>query len=330
MMSSLMDTKSSGKPLEKLSQPPLAKGGFLCHTTYMKNIHLEHPEDSILDGTLTVLDAFLNSFVLSVKYDGSPAIVWGTNPATGNFFVGTKSVFNKKKIRICETQEQITEWYGGTPLEIILGTCLCNLPWTDRIFQGDFIGFGGEMDYTPNTITYSFSQPVAEEIIIAPHTEYVTRTHLRDAVAYPLCKLNPFPATNPDGSYFVKWIFPKAFGNYESLKESITAAKTLASAVEFASPKEVAQYKKELNAHIREGREVDPSEWDNSNLISFWKMVKGIKEDALFLSYHTGGPYAYIESKRIDSEGYVMHTEHGSWKLVNREVFSHANFTNHV
>ena len=43
----------------------------------MKNIHLEHPEDSILDGTLTVLDAFLNAFVLSVKMDGAPAVVWG-------------------------------------------------------------------------------------------------------------------------------------------------------------------------------------------------------------------------------------------------------------
>ena len=51
-----------------------------------KNIHLEHPEDSILDGTLSVLGAFLNVIRLSVKIDGAPAIVWGTNPATGNFF----------------------------------------------------------------------------------------------------------------------------------------------------------------------------------------------------------------------------------------------------
>ena len=80
------------------------------YDTIMKNIHLEHPEDSILDGTLTVLDAFLNAFVLSGKMDGAPAVVWGTNPATGNFFVGTKSVFNKKKIRICENMESISEW----------------------------------------------------------------------------------------------------------------------------------------------------------------------------------------------------------------------------
>ena len=298
------------------------------YDTIMKNIHLEHPEDSILDGTLTVLDAFLNAFVLSVKMDGAPAVVWGTNPATGNFFVGTKSVFNKKKIRICETQEQINEWYGGTPLEIILGSCLCNLPWTDRIFQGDFIGFGGDRIYTPNTITYEFDAPVQEEIIIAPHTEYVTRTHLRDAVAYPICRLNPFPATNPDGSYFVKWVTPKAFGNFECLKETVEFAKCMAATVEFATPKEAAAYKKELNACIREGREIDHLEWDNPNLINFWKLVKSIKDDALFLTYQSGGPTAYIGEKHIDAEGYVMHTETGSWKLVDREEFSHSNFNN--
>ena len=298
------------------------------YDTIMKNIHLEHPEDSILDGTLTVLDAFLNAFVLSVKMDGAPAVVWGTNPATGNFFVGTKSVFNKKKIRICETQEQINEWYGGTDLEIILGSCLCNLPWTDRIFQGDFIGFGGDRIYTPNTITYEFDAPVQEEIIIAPHTEYVTRTHLRDAVAYPICRLNPFPATNPDGSYFVKWVTPKAFGNFECLKETVEFAKCMAATVEFATPKEAAAYKKELNACIREGREIDHLEWDNPNLINFWKLVKSIKDDALFLTYQSGGPTAYIGEKHIDAAGYLMHTETGSWKLVDREEFSHSNFNN--
>ena len=298
------------------------------YDTIMKNIHLEHPEDSILDGTLTVLDAFLNAFVLSVKMDGAPAVVWGTNPATGNFFVGTKSVFNKKKIRICENMESISEWYGGTPLEIILGSCLCNLPHTDRIFQGDFIGFGGDRIYTPNTITYEFDAPVQEEIIIAPHTEYVTRTHLRDAVAYPICRLNPFPATNPDGSYFVKWVTPKAFGNFECLKETVEFAKCMAATVEFATPKEAAAYKKELNACIREGRKIDHLEWDNPNLINFWKLVKSIKDDALFLTYQSGGPTAFIGDKHIDAEGYVMHSETGSWKLVDREEFSHSNFNN--
>ena len=303
-----------------------------------KNIHLEHPEDSILDGTLSVLDAFLNAFILTVKFDGAPAIVWGTNPATGNFFVGTKSVFNKKKIRICETQEQITEWYGGTPLETILSSCLCNLPHTDRIFQGDFIGFGGEMDYTPNTITYSFSQPVAEEIIVAPHTEYIIpsdadlfiygrKADLRDAIALRGgVDMKTFPSTNPDGSSFVKWIYPKAFGNYESLQGKITEARRMAASVEFPDAKRAAWYKKELNGEIRNGYTVDPEEWEDPALVRLWLFVKGIKDDALFLSYHTGGPAAYIEEKRIDSEGYVLHGRFDSWKLVDREEFSYANF----
>ena len=66
----------------------------------MKNIHLQHPEDSILTGDLSALNAFINPSHLSVKFDGRPAIVWGTHPQNGKTFVGTKSVFNKKKIKI--------------------------------------------------------------------------------------------------------------------------------------------------------------------------------------------------------------------------------------
>ena len=133
---------------------------------------------------------------------------------------------------------------------------------------------------------------------------------------------------NPDGSYFVKWVTPKAFGNFECLKETVEFAKCMAATVEFVSPKEAAAYKKELNACIREGREIDHLEWDNPNLINFWKLVKSIKDDALFLTYQSGGPAAYIGEKHIDAEGYVMHSQKESWKLVDREVFSHANFAN--
>jgi hypothetical protein len=73
----------------------------------MKNTHLEHPEDSILTGDLSVLDWFLSNGEISAKIDGAPAIVWGTNPATGKFFVGTKSVFNKVKIKINESHQEI-------------------------------------------------------------------------------------------------------------------------------------------------------------------------------------------------------------------------------
>ena len=61
----------------------------------MPNTHIEHPEVSILSGDLRVLRWFTEDGNISVKIDGSPAIVWGRNPANKKFFVGTKSVFNK-------------------------------------------------------------------------------------------------------------------------------------------------------------------------------------------------------------------------------------------
>ena len=114
----------------------------------MKNTHLEHPEDAILTGDLDVLDWFVNRGTLSVKVDGAPAIVWGTNPANGKFFVGTKSVFNKVKIKINHTHDEINQNHSGSVAEI-LHTCLDCLPRDERIIQGDFIGFGGSDEYKP-------------------------------------------------------------------------------------------------------------------------------------------------------------------------------------
>ena len=79
----------------------------------MKNTHLQHPEDSILTGDLSVLDWFLADGQISAKIEGSPAIVWGKNPATGKFFVGTKSVFNKKLIKINESHCDIDQNHSG-------------------------------------------------------------------------------------------------------------------------------------------------------------------------------------------------------------------------
>ena len=68
----------------------------------------------------------------------------------------------------------------------ILHKCFDYLPQTNAILQGDFIGFGGNSEYTPNTITYKFDNIVTEEIIIAPHTLYTAESDLRDAIAKPL------------------------------------------------------------------------------------------------------------------------------------------------
>ena len=113
----------------------------------MKNIHIEHPEDSVLNGDLTVLDWFTSNGKISAKIDGAPAIVWGRNPANGMFFVGTKSVFNKVKIKINHSHGDIDINHEGNVARI-LHSCLDNLPHTDKIYQGDFMGFSTSISYT--------------------------------------------------------------------------------------------------------------------------------------------------------------------------------------
>ena len=150
----------------------------------MKNLHIEHPEDSILTGDLSVLDAFQSDNHFSVKIDGSPAIVWGTDPENGKFFVGTKSVFNKRTPKVNYSIQDIERNYPlHTDFELnsILIRCFNCLPrigFEGRVFQGDFIGYGGYRDYKPNAISYTFAEVQNVGVVVAPHTEY-KGAHLR-------------------------------------------------------------------------------------------------------------------------------------------------------
>ena len=288
-----------------------------------KNLHLQHPEDSILTGDLSVLDWFTAVGNLSVKIDGAPAVVFGINPATGNFFVGTKSVFNKVKIKINESHQDIDANHTGNVAEI-LHACFDYLPRLNAIIQADFIGFGGSDEYKPNTITYKFPEVVTEEIILAPHTVYIAENDLRDAVAYPM----NFIITDTPYCKFVK---PDAYiqhgqDSFADVAEVCAFARQMSTLVNFVSNKEAAKIEKQLNTCIREGRDINSKEFDcDYLLIEFWLLIKSIKADCLFLC-RNNGPEAYIGYDRIDSEGYVMTNKFGMFKLVNRECFSRANF----
>jgi hypothetical protein len=285
----------------------------------MKNTHLEHPEDSILTGDLSVLDWFLAESDLSVKIDGAPAIVWGTNPATGNFFVGTKSVFNKKVIKINETHDDIDQNHSGVVADI-LHHCFDCLPSFDGIVQGDFIGFGGDDTFCPNTITYIFDEVIDQNIIIAPHTFYATDGELKDAYVIE----DSFDFDDTESCKFVR---PRCWQVDEDFDEIVGFARQMAQLVTFVNESEATKLKKELNQCIREGREVVPETFDNSRLISYWFLIKSIKEDMLFLM-RNNGPKAYIGNRQCGGEGYVRVNDYGMFKLVNREQFSHANFNN--
>jgi len=282
----------------------------------MQNKHQEHFEDLILTGDLSVLEFFKKDYQVSLKIDGSPCIVWGTNPASGKFFVGTKSVFNKVKLKINESHEDIDTNHSGNVAQI-LHCCLDSLPRTENIYQGDFIGFGGVNFYTPNTITYQFPEIVTQSIIIAPHTKWSTDGELRDAYV---------SGTTPffNDTDHVKFVQPCV----DFIR--ITLPEVDVDDVEFLSVKQAAEAKKQINALIRSGSELNLRNLIEilvcQNLAHLYLSMIEIKEDLMDMMIVSDSPVAYINGEKIVGEGFVLKNSSIIMKLVNRSVFAYANF----
>tara|TARA_B100001250_G_scaffold357555_1_gene333368 strand:- start:113 stop:1087 length:975 start_codon:yes stop_codon:yes gene_type:complete len=299
----------------------------------LKNTHIEHPEDSILEGDLRVLNWFTAESKISAKIDGSPAIVWGRNPKTESFFVGTKSVFNKRLIKINESHEDIDKNHSGN-VASILHKCFDNLPRTDKIYQGDYIGEGGKECYKPNTITYYFLEKVEHNIIIAPHTSYTAKCDLRDAIAHPINDKEIISLW--EDAKNVQFIRPYVNIDAElnDIIERCNFARQMSTMCEFVNSKTAANIKRQLNTCIREGLEIDDITLealasDNNcdvNVLNLWKLVESIKKDMFTHIEVDDDIECYIEEERCGHEGYVMSNEFGTFKLVNREGFSKANF----
>jgi len=294
----------------------------------MKNLHIEHPEDTILTGDLSVLDAFANGMKnsYSVKIDGSPAIIWGTNPENGKFFVGTKSVFNKRTPKVNYTVQDIERNHPDFNLQSILIRCLHCLPRREEVpfsvFQGDFIGFGGYRDYKPNAISYTFNEVMHGGVVVAPHTYYTGNT-LKDMNAKPLS----FALLSGRGADFIQpdaWL--SELGADKDISQLIGFARQMATLVEFATPTEEKLLKKDLNAYIRDGDEVVAEEFANYQLVRLWLLVRDIKEQFMLRMRDNFDAECFIGNEYISGEGYVMAGDHGVYKLVDREVFSHYNF----
>ena len=285
-------------------------------TNQMNTKHISHLEDLILTGDLSVLDFFNGDYEVSLKIDGSPAIVWGTNPVTGNFFVGTKSVFNKVKLKINESHEDIDANHSGNVAQI-LHCCLDSLPRTENIYQGDFIGFGGLNVYTPNTITYQFPEVITQSIIIAPHTKWSTDGELRDAYVS-----GSAPFFND--TEHVKFVQPVVDMIHPVLPEIDT------DDVRFLSVKESAEAQIKINALIRSGEELN---WVNlinilgcKNLAHLYLTMIELKQDLMDCMIISDAPKSYLNGERIVGEGFVLKNDKMILKLIDRPVFSHSNF----
>lgn len=181
---------------------------FLAEEVDEKKLkHLEHAEDHVInagnDGfshayhnLKDVHDHLIgkkNATKVTMKYDGSPSVVFGRHPQTGKFFVASKSAFNKNP-KINYTAEDIQRNHGHAPgLVAKLRAALQHLPKVTPkkgVFQGDIMHTpddvhhdNGRVHFTPNTITYSASNNSAHgkaalrsKVGVAVHTKYNGKT----------------------------------------------------------------------------------------------------------------------------------------------------------
>ena len=299
----------------------------------MKNTHLEHPEDSVLLGKQSVQNVinYLRNVKgnCSVKYDGAPAIVFGTNPENGKKFVGTKSVFNKKKVKINYTHSDIEKNHGNNQkVAAILHTCLAHFPQFEGIYQCDFIGYGGQTVFTPNTLTYDFSAIsgiLDADIVVAPHTHY-TGDSIKELEAH-------FDVPSYLSGRFLGIHFVDGNAQFTSRRRRIDlllgVASVVSNFVKYPDAKEVASLKIAVNKCIREGRPV--SDVLSGNLLLLFNIITQVKMLLMEGITITGDQVDAKIDFGVDAipghEGYVHCNEYGAFKLVNRQQFSFYNFT---
>ncbi|AOO10329.1 hypothetical protein RW01021201_181 [Synechococcus phage S-RIM8] len=292
----------------------------------MPNKHLEHLEDSIFDGRRVALGAAWQALTcknISVKWDGAPAIVFGTNPENGMFFVGTKSVFNKKKVLINYTYDDIAKNHKGNVADI-LRLCLRYLPHISGIVQADWIGVGGGSVYCPNTVEYRFDVPIGQQIILAPHTSYTEISP--DAKATLGVKLQ--------SSNFCRFI-DTTDAELKRQNNLMLAVKIVAS-LPFCKVGYSVELKKHVNSFIRSGEIPSAAVMYNSlpdkykqevNVSTFkvWHKIFQLKQRLLDAIIVNGTVECYIDGEPAQHEGFVTVSDN-PYKIVDRLTFSKANF----
>ena len=119
--------------------------------------------------------------------------------------------------------------------------------------------------------------------------------------------------------------------NVDRVRSNVGAVRPKIESVKFLTAKEAKQAKQDINAIIRSGEEL--TDWDLIDILgcaylaNLYQLVVEIKEDLLdsFIVYNC--PKAYIGDERVHQEGFVLTTDRGMIKLVDRQKFSYANFT---
>ena len=257
------------------------------------NLHLTHLDEALFEGgtkayneTIDVLESVLDNdgrYQMTVKWDGAPAVFVGTDPVDGQFFVGTKSVFNKNP-KLYKTNEDIDGDNMPEGKAIKLKECLKFLPKLniprDTVLQGDLLWTSGDHVYEtyegqryvtvhPNTLVYGWLAESAEgkavrnaNLGIVFHTTYRGRNNLSNYSAtfgVNTDNLTSIPEVWFDDAYFKGKNIQLDPETHQNIKESIgsTSAGCYDGLVELMetlpSSAMGANVKTFYNSFIREG-----------------------------------------------------------------------------
>lgn len=172
----------------------------------VKNLHLEHLEDEIINNGIDGGRASINFLrelrdmlkgqstgrvKMTVKWDGAPAIFCGPHPETGKFFVAKKSLFNKEPLYYSSEQEikDAPEIKGQLEEKFLTSFRYLSKMGMKEILQGDLMYTNDTstqtldnkkyLTFQPNTIFYAvlegsklYDQMKSTKMGIVFHTTY--------------------------------------------------------------------------------------------------------------------------------------------------------------
>jgi len=153
---------------EEVSNAPMLK------KFYSRRSGIPHIEDLVCSGMssdmITLLKRVLNGSDVQIKYDGLPSIFFGKHPATGQFFVATKSIMNVVP-KVFYSESDIMNHYGQDADQQFIQKMVYALRYLhplveDGIWCGDYLWcknisgslVGGESNqfiFQPNLVKYT-------------------------------------------------------------------------------------------------------------------------------------------------------------------------------
>jgi len=316
--------------------------------------HIHHLEDLALMNYQSAKSSLvaLEQESYSIKYDGMPALVFGICPVEQKFFLSSKSYFNKTP-KINYSVSDIHKNHGARSPGLVekleklwptMNEFYKNYPSLHKdsnIFQADLLFHKDIEDgsRTPNNITYKFKKrahSVDYEMVLAIHTRYD-----RHGNAHPMghhCDENTLC-----GRYYIPDKTITRFDNnglispkeYYDLEEAFSHISD--ESYEKTSLTNINVLLKEINSLVRNRIEINEQTLGDIvykynypyEILRVYLALLRYKRsliDYLDKRSSCGDLEMYIGDDQVGHEGYVTRSGGTFVKLVNRDIFSHANF----